>query len=170
MSVELDNGPSGYAEDGDSIGVVEKWEAPEMETTQMRQSKRSRTRSPRAAGAEDVRAAMWAGKGIAQVLNYDPDSDKQMIKDLLKKLFKEGHITTVTGETSDRKPAIFVVPREGTAASGETKTPNEAAAVCEGCGESLRACGRMRGFVPINADKKPFETRIGPPVFGSKTS
>ena len=55
---------------------------------------------------------MWAGKGIAQVLHRDPDSDREMIKELLKKLFKEGHIMTAPGHTSDRKPAIFIVPRE----------------------------------------------------------
>jgi hypothetical protein len=59
---------------------------------------------------EDVRASMWAGKAIAQALNRDPSEDRELIKGLLKTMFREGHIKTVPGHTSDHKPCLFIVP------------------------------------------------------------
>jgi hypothetical protein len=69
MGVELDNGafPGG----GDNIGVVTTWSPPEVNTTPEIIEEIKQTLAS-GEWREDVRASMWAGKAIAQVLNRDP--------------------------------------------------------------------------------------------------
>ena len=54
-----------------------------------------------------------AGKGVAKVLNLDPDDDKEQVKKCLKKLIREGILKTIPGRTVDRKPCLFIVPGTG---------------------------------------------------------
>ncbi len=108
-SVALNNGPPNYPIDGDSIGVVEIWEPPSVEITpEMIEQIREMLASGQ--WRESVQAAMWAGKGIAPIVNLDPDSDRAQIKALISDLIRDGVLMTVTGKDEKRKDKLFIVP------------------------------------------------------------
>ena len=95
--------------DGDDIGVVETWSLPAIEELTPENIAAIRTAVDGNRWREQAAAEMWVGKCIAKVLSLDAEEHKEPLKPLIKKLIKDGVLTTVTGKTHDRKDCIYVV-------------------------------------------------------------
>ena len=97
--------------DGDDVGVVTRLDRGMVEvelTPVIIEEARDKVGvEPR--WRDDVRAGMWVGKAIAQVLGKDPDDDKDAVKAAIKKLITIGVLKTEPGLTTDRHNAMFVV-------------------------------------------------------------
>ena len=52
---------------------------------------------------------MWVGKAVAQAMSLSPESDREVVKELLKRLYKLGALKTQPGKSSRREPTMFVV-------------------------------------------------------------
>jgi hypothetical protein len=114
--VRLNNGPADCPTAGDNIGVVEKWEPPdinintkELTTTAIAEIVK------KVAGAtwrKDSRADMWIGEVIGDVLNLDPDTQKEEIKNWLKLLLSRKILKVVAGKDHRRHDVMQVVPGE----------------------------------------------------------
>ena len=57
---------------------------------------------------EDLRADMWVGKAIAPVLGLDPEDDKVVLKQVIKKLLLGGHLKRVLGQDDRRRQRTFI--------------------------------------------------------------
>jgi len=112
VSVPLMNGGSGFigldgGNGGDNVGVVEVWRHPGQESEDL---------APETVAArwrQDVRSPMWVGHAVAIALNLDVGEDKERIKGILKKLYKDGVLKDEPGEDERRRTRIFVVPCAG---------------------------------------------------------
>ena len=108
-SVLLDN-DDGYG-GGDDVGMVTPWTPPEEKKLLTPENIASIKQLVRKGEwREDVRADMWIGKPIAQVLHLDPerDKDKEKIKGLLSQLLKDDVLVREPGFDERRRPKTFI--------------------------------------------------------------
>jgi len=121
-SVGIDNGPAlqGMHYFGDNVGVVEKRQHPSTAEPDLSDADVEAIKKLVGSGEwrEDIRAAMWVGKAIGQVLNLDPEDDVVLIKTTIKKLFEKGALKCEPGRDERRKSVIFVVPCSSSAPVG----------------------------------------------------
>jgi len=106
-SVDLEN-----AFPGDNVGVVTMWLPPsagemalspgDIERIKAKVGKEPHWR-------ENVRADMWVGKAVAEVMGLNHEDDRELVKGLLKRLFKTGVLKTQEGRNAKRELTIFVV-------------------------------------------------------------
>ncbi|WP_238179394.1 AAA family ATPase, partial [Methylobacterium dankookense] len=109
-SVPLGNGPLGT--DGDSIGVVTRWKWPDPLADLSVDDLRRAQAAVRAGGPwrENVQAADWVGKPIAQALGIDL-SDKlqrEKVKRLLRIWIANGMFVVVTGQDEKSRPRPMI--------------------------------------------------------------
>jgi hypothetical protein len=109
-TVALDNG----AVFGDDVSVVTRWTHPGTISLDPSPGAIEALKRELADGEwrEDLRAAAWAGRAVAEVLKIDAEQDKDAIKALLKKLIAAGHLTVVFKKDSKRMPRGFIIPAE----------------------------------------------------------
>ena len=100
---------------GDDVGVVEAWSLPEAAALSPEDIEAIKKEVTTPVWREDVRAAMWIGKAIAQILGLDPEQDKYQIKEVIKKLISEKVLKTVPGKSDRRKDCVYVVPSDWSA-------------------------------------------------------
>jgi AAA domain/Bifunctional DNA primase/polymerase, N-terminal len=100
---------------GDDVGVVEAWSLPEAAALSPEAIEAIKKAVATPQWRADVRAAMWVGNEIAQVLGLDPELDKDRIKEVIRKLISEKVLKTVPGKSDGRKRCLFVVPSDGSA-------------------------------------------------------
>jgi hypothetical protein len=112
-SVQLNNGPPNYSFDGDNIGVVERWTMPEVADLTPEEVTNIMRAVEGAQWRENIRATMWVGKAIAQVLGLDPELQREQIKTLIQRLLLGRVLKTVPGQSSDRKGVMYVEVGEG---------------------------------------------------------
>jgi hypothetical protein len=100
---------------GDDVGVVDSWSLPEAAALSPENIEAIKKAVAKPVWREDVRAAMWIGKAIAQILGLDPEQDKYQIKRVIKKLISEKVVKTVPGKSDRRKDCVYVVPSDWSA-------------------------------------------------------
>ena len=100
---------------GDDVGVVDAWSLPEAAALSPEDIEAIKKEVANSEWRADVRAGMWVGNAVAQVLRLDPDLDKDRIKRVIRKLISEGVLKTVPGRSEGRKQCIFVVPGDSSA-------------------------------------------------------
>jgi hypothetical protein len=100
---------------GDDVGVVDAWSLPEAAALSPEVIETIKKAVAEPEWREDVRAAMWVGKVIAQILGLDPEQDRDRIKQVIRKLISEKVLKTVPGKSDRRKKCLFVVPGDGSA-------------------------------------------------------
>ena len=93
-SVPVMNGALPYTDPnggngGDNVGVVEAWSLPEAAALSPEDIEAIKKEVAKSEWREDVRAAMWVGNAIAQILGLDPELDKYQIKQVIRKLISE---------------------------------------------------------------------------------
>jgi hypothetical protein len=123
-SVQINNGPSlqGMHLLGDNLGVAEVWQHPGTAEADLSDANVEAIKQLVAGGEwrEDIRAGMWVGKAVAQVLNLDPEDDVAVIKTTIKRLIEMGALKREPGQDRYRRAVIFVVPCGSPAAVGGT--------------------------------------------------
>ena len=118
VSVGLGNGPLGpNVAGGDSIGVVTRWEWPDV-------TKGLSGRDFEVAAAAiqagkwraDVQAKQWVGRAVAKALGFDLDdrADKAAVKQLVQYWIKTGALVVVDDLTDNREIKQFVRVAEST--------------------------------------------------------
>jgi hypothetical protein len=58
---------------------------------------------------EDVRAAMWVGKAVAQVMKLDAEKDQAIIKRCLTQLIEGDYLQTKRNKDDNYRDKMFVV-------------------------------------------------------------
>ena len=111
VSVGLWNGPMGT--EGDSIGVVTKWDPPEaLDGVSAADFMKVATVIRGGKWRFDPQAKDWVGKAVAQALKLpDPASDKPTkgkIRRMLGAWYKAKSLVAVDGFDAKRKPKVFV--------------------------------------------------------------
>jgi len=113
-NVRIDNGP--FHQNafllGDDVGVVEIWQHPGNAEADLTDANIEAIKQLVGGGEwrEDVRAGMWVGKAIAQVLNLDPEDDAALVKKTIKRLIEMGALKREPGRDGRRKQVVFIVP------------------------------------------------------------
>ncbi len=119
-NIELNNDPDGWIGGGDQVGVVTSWTHPgarELDFTpdkivaiqQIVRQHRYR---------EDVRAEMWVGKAVALALGLDLSGNRDQIKKLLQRLFRDRFLELEAGQGEDRHSDMFVIVGPGPSGAG----------------------------------------------------
>jgi hypothetical protein len=125
VSVHLDNGPQGSA--GDSVDVVTRWSWPDPAQNVTSEHQTAITLAI-AMGRyrEDVQAAEWVGKPIADVLGLDisEPAHREKIKGLIKRWIKTGLFQVVQGEDQKRNKRSFI--QLGASPSQHSASPHPA--------------------------------------------
>jgi AAA domain/Toprim-like len=108
-SVQLDNGGMLI---GDSIGVVTRWYPVEAAAAALTpyvvdQIKAKVGTEPR--WREYPTAEMWVGKAVGPLVGLDPDDNRDAVKVVIKRLIKDGVLTTVQAPDAHRLDKTFVV-------------------------------------------------------------
>jgi len=112
-SVLLDNGDAENDIPGDNVGVLTKWNPPDLRIP-MGPADRAAIQASVAADSEcreDARAEHWVGKIIAQRFNLDPAHahDKRRIQATIWELLQDGTLARKEGVDKQRKPRTFIV-------------------------------------------------------------
>jgi hypothetical protein len=120
MSVPVMNGALPYTapdggNGGDNVGVVEAWSMPVAKELMPENIEAIKKEVATPVWREDVRAATWVGKAIAQILGLDPEQDRDQIKQAIRKLISEKVLKTVPGKSDRRKDCVYVVPSDWSA-------------------------------------------------------
>jgi hypothetical protein len=108
---------------GDDVGVVTPWRHPGIGDIEPTPGNIFAIKQATVSGEwrKDVRAAMWVGNAIAQVLQLDAEDDAAVVKRLVKQLVRRGVLKEVPGrDPNTRKPCIFIIPVEEAAPVQET--------------------------------------------------
>jgi hypothetical protein len=109
-SVTLPNGDA--FEQGDSVGVVERWEWPDpfQGISSDDAVKVQQAVSQGGPWRDDVRAAAWVGHRVGRVLGLDPKKpvEREKIKGLLHTWVKNGVLETYDGYDEKSNPRTFV--------------------------------------------------------------
>jgi AAA domain len=97
---------------GDNVSVVTRWDHPGAKDLNPSPGDIEAIKRELADGfwREDTRAAMWAGKAVAQVLKLDTETDRDAIKALLKKLIEIGQLKIVYKNDEKRMKRGFIIP------------------------------------------------------------
>jgi hypothetical protein len=106
-SVDLEN-----AFPGDQVGVVTMWQPPSasdvtLSPGDIEQIKAKVGSEP--CWRENLQAAMWVGKAVAEVMKLNHKNDREVVKGLLWRLTKTGVLKTQMGRNAKREPTMFVV-------------------------------------------------------------
>jgi hypothetical protein len=113
-SVTINNGPAlqGMHLRGDEVGVAERWEHPGTSEADLSDANVAAIKELVGVGKwrDNVRAEMWVGKAVAQVLNLDPEADVALVKATLRRLFEIDALKRKPGQDRYRRETIFVVP------------------------------------------------------------
>jgi hypothetical protein len=121
-SVKINNGPAlqGMYWFGDDVGVAEIWQHPGTVEADLSDANVEAIKQVVGAGEwrEDIRAGMWVGKAIAQVLNIYPEDDAALIKTTIKRLIEMGALKREPRRDERRKLVVFVVPCSSSAPVG----------------------------------------------------
>lgn len=95
--VSVDLGNETPEAPGDFVGVVEKWELPSLsDAIQPGDLRQVQDRIAGSVWAENVQAANWAGKAVAEVMGLDVQEDRARITRLLSMWRKNGTLKTDT--------------------------------------------------------------------------
>jgi hypothetical protein len=125
-SVELDNGGVGF---GDDVGVVLPWTHPGKVERVLTPEQVERIKQLVQTGQwrEDVRAAMWVGKAIAQILGLDHEdrAGKVEVKKIVKDLIKRGVLKIDIRKDKDGDDRPFIVVGDGLPPSSQTGGGNQ---------------------------------------------
>jgi hypothetical protein len=107
VNVDLPNGPMGTV--GDKVGVVTRWEKPDL-MGDLTASDLRKVQNAVAAGRwrENLRARDWVGKAVAQALGLAIPEEAPRIKSLVHAWLKSGALTVVTGLDESRRQRDFV--------------------------------------------------------------
>jgi hypothetical protein len=99
---------------GDAVGVVTAWAHPGAKQVELHPYHIGEIKKVVGANEwrDDIRAAMWVGKAVAQVLGLSPVDDASVLKRLVEKLIANGALKRKPGKTRERKDAVFVVPAD----------------------------------------------------------
>jgi hypothetical protein len=100
---------------GDDVGVVDAWSLPEAAPLSPEVIEAIKKEVAKSEWRADVRAGMWVGNAVAQVLGLDPELDKDRIKRVIRKLISEEVLKRIPGKSAGRKPCVFVVPGDWSA-------------------------------------------------------
>lgn len=121
-SVNLQNGDA--FEEGDSVGVVERWEWPDPFAGITPEHARLVQQAVATGGPYrlDAQAAAWVGKRVADILELDIEdkADREKLKRLVKTWVANGVLETFEGMDDRRRERTFVRP-------GKTSFNSEAA-------------------------------------------
>lgn len=110
-SVNLGNGPQG----GDSVGVVTTWKWPDpLDGITGADFEKVASVIRGGKWREDVQAAAWVGKAVADALDMDATdkADRTKIKGMLALWRKAGSLIAVDGKDDQRKDRKFIEVRE----------------------------------------------------------
>jgi hypothetical protein len=117
VSVGLGNGPLGpNVIGGDSIGVVTKWEWPDVtKGLSGRDFELAAAAIQAGKWRADVQAKQWVGRVVAKALGYDLDdrADKAAVKQLVQYWISTGALVVVDDYTDKREIKQFVRVAEG---------------------------------------------------------
>jgi hypothetical protein len=105
---------------GDEVGVVEAWSAPEAAALSPENIEAIKEAVAKPVWRADIRASMWVGEAIAQILGLDPELDRDQIKQVIRKLISEKVLKTIPGKSDRRKDCVFVVPGDWSAPVPQT--------------------------------------------------
>jgi hypothetical protein len=107
-SITLDNSPLF----GDDIGVVTPWLHPGAKEIELTPYVIAKIKEVVAANEwrDDIRATMWVGKAVAQVVGLDPVDDAPALKRAVQALLRSGALKRVPGKRGNRTPTMLVVP------------------------------------------------------------
>jgi hypothetical protein len=118
VSVDLGNGSLTIGSQvflGDSIGVVTKWEWPDVTKDLTGRDFELVAAAIRAGNwRADAQAKQWVGRAVANALEYDLDdpSDKAKVKQLIKYWIGTGALVVVERQTEKREIKEFVEASE----------------------------------------------------------
>lgn len=107
-SVTIDNN---YPLPGENLSAVVTWQHPGTKALTPRPSDIEEIKKKLGEGydREDVRSSAWAGRGVAEVMNLDHETDRDLIKKLLKKMVKDGLFKPAPRKDKSRKVHTFYV-------------------------------------------------------------
>jgi hypothetical protein len=107
-SITLDNSPLF----GDDLGVVTPWLHPGAKEIELEPYIIGKIKEVVGANQwrDDIRANMWVGKAVAQVVGLDPVDDASALKRAVQALLRSGALKRVPGKKGNREPTILVVP------------------------------------------------------------
>jgi hypothetical protein len=116
VPVKLGNGSGKLVDNGDEIGVVDKWEWPSAESLVQDVGAEELAGIKARLGAgnyrENDQAGDWAGHVVAELLGIDVEDkgSKQRIKQMLKAWLAAGHFTIETRLDSKRMSKKYIAP------------------------------------------------------------
>jgi hypothetical protein len=109
FNIEIENHPTfGF---GDEVGAVNSFIPEEADadfTDEQISAIKLATAEPK--WRENIRAEMWVGKLVGQVLGIEGVEQRKL---KVKQLIEMGVLKTVEGRNSKREPVLFVVAGEG---------------------------------------------------------
>jgi hypothetical protein len=112
-SITLDNSPLF----GDDLGVVTPWLHPGAKEIELTPYVIAKIKE--AVGAnewrDDIRATMWVGKAVAQVVGLDPVDDAPALKRAVQALLRSGALKRKPGKARGRHAVMLVVPGDDAA-------------------------------------------------------
>jgi hypothetical protein len=122
-SITLDNSPLF----GDDLGVVTPWLHPGAKEVELTPYIIAKIKE--AVGAnqwrDDIRANMWVGKAVAQVVGLDPVDDAPALKRAVQSLLRSGTLKRVPGKKGNREPTMLVVPGDDAPVQQPERPPEE---------------------------------------------
>jgi hypothetical protein len=109
INVTLNNGF------GDNVGVVTQWAHPgtkDVELTPYYIGEIKKVVGVTPKWRHNIRANMWVGIAVAQVLGLDPEDERAVVKRLVQMLLRSGALKRKEDKSSERKDVWFVVAGE----------------------------------------------------------